>query len=140
MSVCDGPTGQSIHQTCLIFGILSLLILFCKIWKKVLDTSGRNPVCDVIMSIYILAPPTLLRTCWIPVCALKSWKILPIYQKSMQPFFVFCSYLHKKVSGDVLTPSDPSLDPPMVFLLLATDLAFSISSTCHIINHRPCFQ
>ena len=36
-----------------------------------------------------------------------------IREKSMRPrFFVFCSYLPKKLSGDVLAPSDPSLDPP----------------------------
>ena len=36
-----------------------------------------------------------------------------IHEKSMQPrFFVFCSFLPKKLSGDVLAPSDPSLDPP----------------------------
>ena len=44
------------------------------------------------------------------------------WQKSMRPiFFVFCSYLLKKLSGDVLTPSDPSLDPPRVFFF-ASDL------------------
>ena len=36
-----------------------------------------------------------------------------IHEKSMRPsFFVFCSNLPKKLSGDVLAPSDPSLDPP----------------------------
>ena len=45
-----------------------------------------------------------------------------IHEKSMRPrFFVFCSYLPKKLSGDVLAPSDPSLDPPRVFFL-ASDL------------------
>ena len=36
-----------------------------------------------------------------------------IHEKSMQPrFFVFCSCLPKKLSGDVLAPSDHALDPP----------------------------
>ena len=39
-----------------------------------------------------------------------------IHEKSMRPrFFVFCSYIPQKLSGDVLAPSDPSLDPPELF-------------------------
>ena len=31
----------------------------------------------------------------------------------MRPrIFIFCFYLRKKLSGDVLAPSDPSIDPP----------------------------
>ena len=53
---------------------------------------------------------TLLWTLRGSVCALKK---ASIREKSMQPrFFVFCSCLPKKLSGDVLAPSDPSLDPP----------------------------
>ena len=34
------------------------------------------------------------------------------HEKSMQPrIFIFCFHLPKMMSGDVLAPSDPSLDP-----------------------------
>ena len=42
----------------------------------------------------------------------KTAQIVDIHQKSMRPrFFIFCSYLLKKLSGGVLAPSDPSLYP-----------------------------
>ena len=52
---------------------------------------------------------------WQKAIAKRFWQqhLVVTRQKSMRPiFFVFCSYLLKKLSGDVLTPSDPSLDPP----------------------------
>ena len=42
----------------------------------------------------------------------KTAQLVDIHQKSMRPrFFIFCSYLLKKLSGGVLAPSDPSLYP-----------------------------
>ena len=38
--------------------------------------------------------------------------MVDIHEKSMQPRnFIFCFYLPKMLSGGVLVPSDPSLDP-----------------------------